>query len=377
MTKHAGRTIEVDSVAELDRLVRAGAVRMRGWLLQDLDLRGRTETLLRLRPAGALLLGCALEQAAIVHLRTGGALLFPSIPQLPFDAYRSTLYTPEELYAGVPDSTYNDTPDARIYAWSRQSDGDLVYPLARALHDHAIDQALADSLRGRHVVGVMGGHDLPRDHAQYEAAARLGRELTTAGAFVATGGGPGAMEAVNLGASLAGYDEQAVHEALATLSREPRYVPSIGRWAAAAFDVRRAWPGIADSIGIPTWFYGHEPPNAFASHIAKYFQNSLREDTLLRNCTGGIVFLPGAAGTVQEIFQDACENYYAEEGAVAPMVLVGARHWTEDVPAWPLLHRLARDRPMEGHVHLVDSVTDVPAVLAQHRPITGAATLEG
>ena len=41
---------------------------------------------------------------------------------------------------------------------------------------------------------------------------------------------------------------------------------------------------------------------------------------------------------------------------MAPMVLVGRAHWTEDVPAWPLLEKLARGRAMEEHVHLVDSV---------------------
>jgi hypothetical protein len=30
-----------------------------------------------------------------------------------------------------------------------------------------------------------------------------------------------------------------------------------------------------------------------------------------------IVFLPGAAYTVQDVSQDACENYYAIGGAVA------------------------------------------------------------
>jgi hypothetical protein len=45
------------------------------------------------------------------------------------------------------------------------------------------------------------------------------------------------------------------------------------------------------------------------------------------------------------------------------MVLVGCSHWTA-LPVWPLLHRLAQDRAMEGHVHLVDDVDDVPALLA-------------
>ena len=34
------------------------------------------------------------------------------------------------------------------------------------------------------------------------------------------------------------------------------------------------------------------------------------QDALLHLCAAGIVFLPGEGGTVQEIFQDACENYY-------------------------------------------------------------------
>ena len=59
--------------------------------------------------------------------------------------------------------------------------------------------------------------------------------------------------------------------------------------------------------------------------VAKYFRNAIREDVLLEVCRGGIVFLPGAAGTVQEVFQAACTNYYADEADVAPMLFVGRR----------------------------------------------------
>jgi predicted Rossmann-fold nucleotide-binding protein len=116
-------------------------------------------------------------------------------------------------------------------------------------------------------------------------------------------------------------------------------------------------------VGIPTWFYGHEPPNVFATAIAKYFRNATREAILLQICEAGIVFLPGAGGTVQEIFQDACENYYASPESVAPMVLVGSTYWTETLPAWPLLQSLARGRPMEDHIHLVDTVDDAAALV--------------
>ena len=114
---------------------------------------------------------------------------------------------------------------------------------------------------------------------------------------------------------------------------------------------------------MPTWHYGHEPPNPFATHIAKYFANAPREAVLLEACSAGIVFLPGAGGTVQEIFQDACENYYADESSMAPMVLVGRHHWTEELPAWPLLRALARGRAMEDHIHLVDTVEEAVAEL--------------
>ena len=126
----------------------------------------------------------------------------------------------------------------------------------------------------------------------------------------------------------------------------------------AGFAVLDRFPDGGDSLGIPTWFYGHEPPNVLATAIAKYVRNAVRESVLLEVCHAGIVFLPGVAGTVQEVFQDACENYYADESSVAPMVLVGRTYWTETLPAWPLLETLARGRPMEPHVHLVDDVDE-------------------
>jgi len=164
------------------------------------------------------------------------------------------------------------------------------------------------------------------------------------------------MEAANLGAYLAGRDPDDLDKAVKTLSAVPAFRPSVTEWAGAAFEVLERSPGRTETLGIPTWFYGHEPPNVFATAIAKYFRNALREAILLQICDAGIVFLPGAGGTVQEIFQDACENYYAAPASVAPMVLVGTTYWTETLPAWPLLRALARGHAMESHVHLVETV---------------------
>jgi hypothetical protein len=75
------------------------------------------------------------------------------------------------------------------------------------------------------------------------------------------------------------------------------------------------------SLGIPTYRYGHEPSNRFATFHAKYFSNAIREDILLGICTGGIIFTRGGPGTRQEIFQAACHNHYTIDHFVRPMVI--------------------------------------------------------
>ena len=359
-----GHLVEIDDLEQFDA-VAATATSMAGWRLRDLDLRERRDDLRRLSPAGALFLGCDVTSADEDSLRDRGALLFPAVPDVPFDAYRTRLYSPEELYAGLADG-YDRTPDASVYAWSRSaaaSGDDVAATLAQSLHDHAIDHALKEYAAAGPLVGVMGGHALPRGTASYADAARLGRQLARAGLVVATGGGPGAMEAANLGARAADLDVHELDELLVRVAAVPDFRPSVQAWARCAFDVLADLGPARRTLGIPTWYYGHEPPNVFASDIAKFFGNALREDTLLRACSAGIVFLPGAAGTVQEIFQDACENYYATPATRTPMVLVGREHWTTTIPAWPLLRSLAESQGFTAQVSLVDTTEEVLSAL--------------
>ncbi|HSX67512.1 Rossmann fold nucleotide-binding protein [Nocardioides sp.] len=357
MKQRRGQVVEVRDLADFDERIGAGVASMAGWVLTGLDLSDRSAVLADASVAGAMFLGCALAPGVEATLEERGAIVFPALPGAPVDPYRSSLYSPAELY-DVTD--YTGSLDARSYAWSRETGREAL--LARALHDHGIDTALAAWVAGRSLVGVMGGHAAQRGSEEYAAAARLGHGL--AHTFtVATGGGPGAMEAANLGAWMAKRSLDELDEALAVVAGVPSFRPDIGAWAASAFEVRDRWPDGGESLGIPTWHYGHEPPNPFATSIAKYFGNPVREAILLQVCNAGIVFLPGAGGTVQEIFQDACENYYADASSVAPMVLVGRSYWTETFPAWPLLEALARGRPMEPHVHLVDTVDEAIVLL--------------
>src|SRR5690606_1917783 len=267
----------------------------------------------------------------------------------PVDTYRALLYEPRELYDAWP---YENSFDAHAYAWSQQR-RTRELALAQTLHDHSIDGALADWVHGRELIGIMGGHRMLRGADDYAGTARLAHRLGTT-YTVATGGAPGAMEAGNLGAYLSHLPESALTDSLAVLSQQPSFRPDIDAWASRAFEVLERYASGTESLGVPTWHYGHEPSNPFATRTAKFFMNSQREALLLQVSNKGIVFLPGAAGTVQELFQDACENYYGAPGTIAPMVLVDHQHWTETLPAWPLLQSLARDRAMEDSVLLVD-----------------------
>ncbi|KRE78309.1 LOG family protein [Arthrobacter sp. Soil763] len=364
------RTLEVESLDAFDRLVAAGARSMHGWHLQSLDLRGRGEPLEALDAQGAIFLGCSFDDGVEESLRSRGALIFPKLEAVPFNPYRGQLYTPQELYAGVEHNRYEDTLDARVYQWSIRPGQRhrLDATLAAALHDHSIGDALeeltrSELCRGRTMVGVMGGHAASRGSAGFTGAAQLGRMLARSGRVVATGGGPGTMEAANLGAYLSNAAEADFDRALASLAAVPGFRPSVSAWARTAAAVVDRHPDGTPSLGIPTWFYGHEPPNYFATHIAKYFANAIREAILLELCNGGVIFLPGSGGTVQEIFQDACENYYGAPETITPMVLVGAEHWLRRFPAWPLLQSLASGRRMEQRIFLVDSVEEALAVL--------------
>jgi predicted Rossmann-fold nucleotide-binding protein len=364
------RTLEVESLDSFDRLVAAGARTMQGWHAQSLDLRGRTAQLEAMSALGGIFLGCTFDDGVEDSLRSRGALIFPKLETVPFNPYRARLYTPQELYQGISESRYEDTPDAKVYQWSIRPGQRhrLDATLAAALHDHSIGDALDDLTRsdlcaGRTMVGVMGGHAAPRGSAVFEEAALLGRLLARDGRVVATGGGPGTMEAANLGAYLSQAPEGDFRRALDDLAAVPGFLPSVSAWARTAAAVVERHPGGTASLGVPTWFYGHEPPNFFATHIAKYFANAIREAILLELCNGGIVFLPGSGGTVQEIFQDACENYYGTPATIMPMVLVGQEHWLRRYPAWPLLQSLAAGRQMESRIFLVDTVEEALAVL--------------
>ncbi len=123
-----------------------------------------------------------------------------------------------------------------------------------------------------------------------------------------------------------------------------------------------------ESLGMPTWLYGHEPATPFATHIAKYFDNSIREDSILTIAMGGIIYTPGSAGTLQEIFQEAVQNHYLSFGLSSPMIFLGTDYWTREMPIWPLLQDLvARGKYKNLLLTLTDEQEEVARVLSEFR----------
>ncbi len=148
------------------------------------------------------------------------------------------------------------------------------------------------------------------------------------------------MEATHLGVWFAGKADKDLQKAVKILAQAPLYSDTL--WIDKAFEVLQLYPDTNHkSLGIPTWLYGHEPPTPFATHIAKYFANSVREDRILTIAKGGIIFTPGSAGTIQEIFQDATQNHYLSFGYASPMVFFNTKYWQEERPVYPLLKQLA------------------------------------
>jgi predicted Rossmann-fold nucleotide-binding protein len=294
-----------------------------------------------------LFLGCKLPESFEKVLKADN-LIFPRL-DIPFNPYTNRLYTRDDLFggyvAGSPES-YDLTLDKQVYDYYMRHGKeatDIRETLSRRLHDHAISDALYDFIdhyRDDKVVAMMGGHDLSRADSNYPEVARISKLLTERGYLMISGGGPGAMEATHLGAWFAFQDEALLMEAVKVLAEAPDYTHPL--WLDKAFVVMRDFRGSgAESLGIPTWFYGHEPPSPFASRIAKYFENSIREDGLLAIAKGGVIFAPGNAGTVQEIFQDAAQNHYLSFGVASPMFFFNTSYWTEELPVYPMLKLLA------------------------------------
>lgn len=389
-------------------------------IIQNVDLRPFDQLLAQLKSSGCILLGCDIgplfaDKISKSYCATDcqqQCLIFPKIHgHLPFNPYRTKLYQPIELLGDF--NCLSIEEDLKIYEASTdwQSYCSILLPnsqpkdhkinkhatideiLFRRLHDTSIADALDEFIRdhiderkvNHGIVAIMGGHGISRTEPLYLQIAELAFDLAKAGYIVASGGGPGVMEATNLGAYFANRSKAEIPQAIHILSSFPKFVHGrSAEWIQAAMRVRKQFPVSQDcmyqSLGVPTWIYGHEPPNPFATHIAKYFENSVREEGLLAIADCGVVFAPGNAGTVQEIFQDACQNYYGTYNHHAPMILFGNEYWNSSNDShkdkhdkhdkrkqvYPLLKKMMEEKDLGESVSVTDSPGEVIQTISKY-----------
>jgi predicted Rossmann-fold nucleotide-binding protein len=321
-------------------------------------------------------LGCQLKIETEIYLRKKGATIINAPSNLPYKPFRNALYTWEELMDGF-DFKKDNSIDINIYRHfsKHKYNPSINEALWQRIHDHSIDDALRDLLKfdkkgmsKQKCIGFMGGHSTKRTDPFYEKTAFTSKLLTENGYLMVSGGGPGIMEATNLGAYFAYKSDDDLLDALKTLKKAPHY--SGKNFHKQAFNVLEKYPKGADSLAIPTWFYGHEPSNLFASHIAKYFSNSIREDTLLAISLYGIICAPGSAGTIQEIFMDATQNHYGTFNYYSPMVFLGREHYEIKTLVFPLLKQLAWGKKYFDFLHITDEPKDVLDFLQKHPPLS-------
>ena len=299
----------------------------------------------------------------------------PSI-RMPFDIFREQLYSAESLYKGYQPGkplSFRECYDQQVYQHylrAGKSATEIKETLARTLHDHSMTNAMNDFLAQfaeKQVVGIMGGHGLLRNEEAYRQVVMVSKTLAENDCLMVSGGGPGAMEATHLGAWMAGRTEEETNDALAILQEAPSYKDI--RWLDTALQVMEKYPQEKYvSLGVPTWLYGHEPATPFATHIAKYFDNSIREDSILTIAKGGIIYSPGSAGTMQEIFQEAVQNHYLSFGYASPMIFMNKQYWTEEMPVYRLMqHLVDKGKYKNLLMSLTDSLDEIVKTLLDFR----------
>jgi len=300
--------------------------------------------------------------------------------EVPFEVRRTSLYNGLDLYKGYEPSadeaqdkaSYATCYDSKVYKHFMEQGKiatNLNESLSRALHDHSIYKCLKEYIKThdpKRCVGIMGGHATLRTDPIFTDITLLSKRLTEEGFYMVSGGGPGAMEATHLGAWMAGRTIEETKDAIKFLANAAKSFNDPA-WLSSAREIILRYPQTKyDSLGIPTWLYGHEPSTPFATHIAKFFENSVREDVILTISFGGIIYTPGSAGTLQEIFQDAVQNHYLSFKISSPMIFLGTRFWMDEVPVYRLIEQLkVTGRYKNLELTLTDSMKEIEEVLKE------------
>ncbi len=168
-------------------------------------------------------------------------------------------------------------------------------------------------------ISVFGSARTPEGSPEYEAGVRIGRALVEAGFGVITGGGPGAMEAANRGATEAG--------------------------------------GVSVGLGIELPFEQGLNPYVDIGVNFRYF---FVRKTMFVKYAQGFVVLPGGLGTLDECFE-ALTLVQTKKVTRFPIVLFGSAYW-KGLVDW-LTNTLIAEGKASAHdldlFHLTDDIDEV------------------
>jgi len=176
-------------------------------------------------------------------------------------------------------------------------------------------------------IAVFGSSRTTPAHPSYKVAEQVGRSLVEAGFAVITGGGPGAMEAANKGASEAG--------------------------------------GVSVGLGIELPYESGLNPWVDKGINFRYF---FARKTMFVKYSQGFIVLPGGIGTLDEMFE-ALTLAQTHKVTRFPVVLIGVDYW-QGLLAW-LRDTVLDDGKMSQHdldmITLTDDVDEAVALMAAAR----------
>ncbi len=172
-----------------------------------------------------------------------------------------------------------------------------------------------------HAVTVFGSARTHVDDPYYAKGEEVGRRLAEAGFAVITGGGPGAMEAANKGASEAGG-------------------VSVGLGIELPFE-----------LGLNEWV-----------DVGVNFRYFFARKTMFVKYSRGFVVLPGGLGTLDELFE-ALTLVQTQKVTSFPVVLIGTEYWS-GLLAWLRDTALADGKLSEADLDMLVVTDDVEKAVA-------------
>jgi uncharacterized protein (TIGR00730 family) len=169
-------------------------------------------------------------------------------------------------------------------------------------------------------IGVFGSARTPVTDPSYAAGEKLGRRLVEAGFAVITGGGPGAMEAANKGASEAGGVSVG-------LGIELPFETGLNQWVDVGINFR--------------YFFARK------TMFVKYAQ--------------GFAVLPGGLGTFDELFE-ALTLVQTQKVTSFPVVLIGVEYWS-GLLSWMRDTVLAQGKISAADLEMITVTDDLDEVV--------------